>query len=146
MIGSARLIFCATRTARAAAAALMLAALTGCATAPQPDPAPSVAQAPPAPASAPTPPPVDLGGKWKLTAASGGACTMTLGDQPGASQGTIAPAGGCPGNFFTSRKWIFEHDMLLIHDHKGEALAQLSFTGGHFEGQSTNGAAISLSR
>jgi hypothetical protein len=70
---------------------------------------------------------------------------MTLSDAPGAAQGSIAPEGGCPGNFFTSRKWIFEHDALIIRDHKGQPLAQLSFTGGHFEGQDSNGGTLSLS-
>ena len=71
---------------------------------------------------------------------------MTLGSAPGAAQGTIAPEGGCPGNFFTSRKWAFEHDALIIRDHKGQPLAQLSFTGGHFEGQDDKGGTLSLSR
>jgi Protease inhibitor Inh len=71
---------------------------------------------------------------------------MTFGNAPGAAQGTIAPAGGCPGNFYTSRKWTYERDMLVIHDHKGETLGQLSFTGGHFEGQATNGGTLTLSR
>jgi hypothetical protein len=70
---------------------------------------------------------------------------MTLGSAPGAAQGTIAPEGGCPGNFFTSRKWTFEHDALIIRDHKGQPLAQLSFTGGHFEGQDDKGGTLSLS-
>jgi hypothetical protein len=71
---------------------------------------------------------------------------MTFGASSGAAQGTIAPAGGCPGNFFTSRKWTFEHETLIIRDHKGEALAQLSFSNGHFEGQGKDGAALTLSR
>jgi hypothetical protein len=72
---------------------------------------------------------------------------MTLGSAgAGASQGTIAPAGGCPGNFFTSRKWTYEHDMLIMRDYKGQPLAQLSFANNHFEGQDTNGATLSLSR
>ncbi|HEY2527364.1 MAG TPA: AprI/Inh family metalloprotease inhibitor [Xanthobacteraceae bacterium] len=71
---------------------------------------------------------------------------MTLGDTAGAAEGTIAPAGGCPGNFFTSRKWSFEHNMLILRDDKGAQLAQLSYAGGHFEGQDTNGATLSLSR
>ena len=53
--------------------------------------------------------PVDLAGKWKLSGA-GGACLMTLTDEPGSTDGKIAPAGGCPGNFFMSRKWSYEHD------------------------------------
>ena len=71
---------------------------------------------------------------------------MNFGASPGAPQGTIAPEGGCPGNFFTSRKWTFEHSALIIRDHKGEPLAQLSFSGGRFEGQGTSGGALSLSR
>ena len=70
---------------------------------------------------------------------------MMFGDAPGAAQGTIAPEGGCPGNFFTSRKWTFEHDNLIIRDHKGETLATLSFIGGHFEGQDNSGGTIMLS-
>lgn len=137
------------RAAKAAAALLVLAALAACTSSerlaadrpePQPSPAP-VPQRPP-----PPPPPVDLGGRWKLSVASAGACFMNFGNAAGAVQGTIAPEGGCPGNFFTSRKWTFEHDALIIRDHKGEPLAQLSFSGGHFEGPSTNGATLSLSR
>ena len=130
--------------AKAAAALLVLATLAACASAPKPEPPPVAAAPPPAP-SAPTPPPIDLAGRWRLTAAAGGACFMTLGDAPGAGQGTIAPEGGCPGNFFTSRKWTFEHDALIIRDHKGQTLAQLSFTGGHFEGQDDKGGTLSLS-
>jgi hypothetical protein len=125
-----------------AAALCLLTVLGACAGTPKPEP-PSA----PAAASAPlTAPPIDLAGRWHLTAAAGGACFMTLGDTLGAAQGTIAPEGGCPGNFFTSRKWTFEHDMLIIRDHKGQPLAQLSFTGGHFEGPDSGGGALVLSR
>jgi hypothetical protein len=130
--------------AQVAAALLVLATLTACASAPKLEPPPVAAAPPPSPPP-PTPPPIDLAGRWRLTAAAGGACFMTLGDAPGATQGTIAPEGGCPGNFFTSRKWTFEHDALIIRDHKGQPLAQLSFTGGHFEGQDDKGGTLSLS-
>ncbi len=70
---------------------------------------------------------------------------MTVGSTPGASQGTIAPEGGYPGSFFTSRKWTFEHDNLIMRDHKGQTLAQLSFTGGHFEGKDNSGGTVTLS-
>ena len=131
--------------AKAAAALLVLAALAACASAPKPEPPPIATAPPPVPPPAQTPPPIDLAGRWRLTAAAGGACFMTLGDAPGATQGTIAPEGGCPGNFFTSRKWTFEHDALIIRDHKGQPLAQLSFTGGRFEGQDDKGGTLSLS-
>jgi Protease inhibitor Inh len=117
----------------------------------QPD---SAAANPPAAAPDPpaqAPPPIDLAGRWQLSAAAGGACFMTLGEQAngaagGTSQGSIAPEGGCPGNFFTSRKWTFEHGMLIIHDFKGRQLAQLSYLGGHFEGQDKSGGALTLSK
>jgi len=88
---------------------------------------------------------MDLAGRWRLTAV-GGRCFMNFGNAPGAAQGTIAPEGGCPGNFFTSRKWTFERDTLIIRNHKDEPLARLSLSAGRFEGQETAGAAVSLSR
>jgi hypothetical protein len=98
---------------------------------------------PPPPAL--TPPPVDVAGKWRLSVAGGSACAMTFGGSTGASEGSIAPAGGCPGSFFTSRKWSYENDKLVIRNHKGEVLAQLSFAAGHFEGQAAAGA-VTLAR
>ena len=142
MSGFNRIAVWGKHGAKAAAALLVLAALAACASAPKPEPLPVAAAPAPPP---PSPPPIDLAGRWRLTAAAGGACFMTLGSAPGAAQGTIAPEGGCPGNFFTSRKWAFEHDTLIIRDHKGQPLAQLSFTGGHFEGQDDKGGTLSLS-
>jgi Protease inhibitor Inh len=145
MTVSKRMGISGRRGVNAAAAVLVLLALGACATTPAPEP-PPVAAEPPPPPPAPSPPPVDLAGRWRLTAAAGGACFMTLGDTAGAAQGTIAPEGGCPGSFFTSRKWTFEQGNLIIRNHKGEQLAQLSFTGGHFEGKDNSGGSLSLSR
>jgi hypothetical protein len=109
-------------------------------------PAPEAEAAPPPPPLPPPPPPIDVAGRWRLTQAGAGGCAVTFGNAPGAAQGTIEPAGGCPGNFFTSRKWTFEHDVLVIRDHKDKALAHLTFAGGHFEGQADGGAKLTLSR
>jgi hypothetical protein len=130
------------RAAKAAAALLIMAALGACTN--RTEPPPEVAAAPPPPP--PIPPPIDLTGRWRLTAAGSGGCFMNFGHAPAAAQGTIAPEGGCPGNFFTSRKWTFEHGALIIRDHKSEALAELSFAGGRFEGHQTGGGALSLAR
>jgi hypothetical protein len=135
--------------AKAAAVLLALAALGACATNDRFSAQPEQAAAPPPPPlppPPPSPPPVDLAGKWKMSVAGGGGCLMTLGDTAGAAEGSVAPAGGCPGNFFTSRKWTFEHDRLIIRNHKGEVLVELSFADGRFEGQATNGAGVSLTR
>ncbi len=136
------------RGAKAAAALLALALLAACAAsepiaANQAPPQPAAVPPPPPP---PSPPPVDLAGRWKLSAAGGEHCFMNFGNSPGAIQGTIAPEGGCPDNFFTSRKWTFEHAALIIRNHKGESLAHLSFAGDHFDGQATNGTQLTLSR
>jgi Protease inhibitor Inh len=134
---------------RATAAVLVLTAgaVAACTTTPQLTAAPSEPLQP-SPSPAPPPPqrpPIDLAGRWRLAAASG-ACLMTFAPAPGGADGTIAPAGGCPGNFFTSRKWTFEHDMLIIRDHKNEALAELSFAAARFQGQAAGGGSITLAR
>lgn len=143
----------AANGARAAAVAFVaLAGLTACSSGPMLSGGPGPRETPTGAApAAPAPPPVDLAGRWQLSAAAGGACTMNFGDAPGvggglASQGTIAPAGGCPGNFFTSRKWTFENGALVIHDFKGKQLAQMSYVGGHFEGHDASGSALTLSK
>src|SRR4051794_35061723 len=130
------------------AATLLLlgcAALVGCAgvslsTAPEPV-AGAVMQ------RAPTPPPFPVAGRWTLASPGKGQCAMTFGSTAGgATEGTIAPEGGCPGNFFTSRKWVFDHTGLSIRNHKNEALAQFSVSGTRFDGHATSGEPITLSR
>jgi hypothetical protein len=131
---------------RATAAVLLLSTATGaCTTTPQLTAAPSEQAEPSPPPAPPQPPPIDLAGRWRL-AADSGACLVTLAATPGAAEGTVAPAGGCPANFFTSRKWTFEHGMLIIRDHKSEALAELSFSAGRFQGQATGGGSVTLAR
>ena len=129
--------------ATAAILVLVLATVSACTSTQQlgnPQPQQTAAAAPPPAPPPPQPPPIYVAGKWKLSMAGGGACLMTFAGTPGAAEGSIAPAGGCPGNFFTSRKWTYEHDTLIIHDHKGEVLVQLSFSGGRFQGQASGGA------
>lgn len=66
---------------------------------------------------------------------------------PNAADGTIAPEGGCPGKFFTSRKWTIDASGgLTLRDHNGRPLAQLSAAGAGFNGRSTGGEPVSLVR
>jgi Protease inhibitor Inh len=133
------------RSGRTAISAALLVAvfaiLPGCASN---QPPPEAAAAPPPPPP-PTPPPVDLSGRWRLSQVGAAGCFMNFGGTAGAAQGTIAPEGGCPGKFFTSRTWTFERGLLIIRDHKSEALAQLSFANGRFNGQANGGAELTLS-
>jgi hypothetical protein len=91
-------------------------------------------------------PPEPMAGRWVL--ASGPTqCGMNFGGTPEAPEGTIAPEGGCPGNFYTSRKWTYEPGGLVIRDHNGAVLAQLALAGpGRFEGKATAGTPITLAR
>lgn len=92
-------------------------------------------------------PPVKLAGRWTLSSTGAGSCTMTFGAEPKAISGTIAPAGGCPYNFFTSRNWNYTSAGLIILDYKAQVLAQLapSHNGG-FAGKTTAGQPVTLSR
>jgi hypothetical protein len=126
------------RAARAAAAAAALALLAGCATSPRP----AATSAPARPEPAP-----EVAGRWMLSGAAGGACGVTLTGAPGAYEGAIRPEGGCPGNFFTSRKWTFEGGALVIRNHNNEPLGQLTMVApGRFEGQATGGQPVALAR
>ncbi len=104
----------------------------------------------PQPAGGPQakPPPVNLGGRWTLSATAGGSCAVTFGaSAPDAIEGAIAPGGGCPFNFFTSRKWTYSEAGLTMRDHNAQALAQLAPAGpNRFEGRTGSGQEVTLSR
>jgi hypothetical protein len=115
---------------RFAGAACVAAALSACA-----------GTLPGAVSEEPAAPKIDMAGRWLLTAPNSPPCGMMFG-----AGGTIAPEGGCPGNFFTSRHWTLEQSGLVINDHNNEPLAQLHFVGGHFEGKATSGLSVTLAR
>lgn len=130
-----------TSIARVLTLAVLGFALAGCAGGAtgttQPSAAPQV-----------TPPPVPMAGRWILSEpASGARCGMAFAGDPAQPNGTIAPEGGCPGDFYTSRQWTFEQDQLVMRNHRGEVLAQLRpGAGGRFDGTAASGAAVTLSR
>ncbi len=93
-----------------------LLSLAACASDPLPSPTATTLR--------PGVPPEAMGGRWVLAAAGASQCNMTFGAGASEFEGTIAPEGGCPGNFFTSRKWTFEQGSLVIRDHTGTPLAR----------------------
>jgi hypothetical protein len=102
---------------------------------------------PDAAGAAGTAPPVSLAGRWTLSSAGTGSCAMTFGAGQDATEGTIAPAGGCPFNFFTSRKWTYSQAGLAIRDHHAQVLAQMMPAGANrFEGKTGAGQDVALSR
>jgi hypothetical protein len=135
---------------RAAALVLTLVALAGCSgerfgglEMPGSGGAPQSA-APAAPFGAPS---INMAGRWLLSQPGRGQCYMNFGaTAASAIDGTIAPEGGCPGKFFTSRRWLYEQGNLVMRDHQGQTLAQLSEAGGRFDGKAASGEPISLAR
>lgn len=102
---------------------------------------------PAAPADAPvlSTPPFDMAGKWTLASPGAGSCVMTFGGNASASEGSIAPAGGCPFSFFTSRKWTYEEKGLVVRDHTGQQLATLTAIDRRaFEGRTAANQTITL--
>jgi len=106
--------------------------------------------APTTPATPPKPagPPIAMAGRWLLAASNGAMCGMNFTSMPDGTSGKIAPEGGCPGRFFTSRQWAFEQGALVILDHKEQPLARLasSDTPGSFQGRANGGLSVSLTR
>jgi hypothetical protein len=102
---------------------------------------------PDAAATAGIAPPTSLAGRWTLSSTGTGSCAMTFGAGQDPTEGTIAPAGGCPFNFFTSRKWTYSQAGLAIRDHHAQVLAQMMPAGANrFEGKTGAGQDVALSR
>lgn len=94
----------------------------------------------------PSPPPLDMMGTWRLAAPNGSACTIHFAGGQSAD-GTIRPEGGCPGDFYTSRRWSYESGALVLKDHNQTELARLRMAGpNQFEGQAANGELLTLTR
>jgi hypothetical protein len=87
-----------------------------------------------------------MSGRWILAAPNAPTCGLNFGGAPGAQQGTVVAEGGCPGRFFTSRRWTINQGRLVINDDENKMLAQLNFADGRFEGQAAAGMAVTLTR
>lgn len=122
---------------RAAAGVLVVLTLTGCASEQF-----SLGSSVPAPA----PTELSMAGRWILTAPNAPSCGLEFGGAPSARTGAVAPDGGCPSNFYMSRHWAMEGGALTITDDGNQPLAQLKFGGTRFEGQTTAGMPVTLTR
>jgi hypothetical protein len=102
----------------------------------------SLGSSDPAPASVED----SMTGRWILSASNTPSCGLEFGGAPGARAGTVSPDGGCPGNFYMSRRWTIESGALTISGDESQSLAQFRLAGGRFEGRSTAGISVTLSR
>jgi hypothetical protein len=93
-------------------------------------------------------PSINMAGRWVLGTPAGGSCSMNFGPWVAGKGGSIAPEGGCPGDFFTSRHWIVDNGEVVIRNHRSKPLARLAqITPDQFTGQSaTNKQPVTLSR
>ena len=97
--------------------------------------------------SQPSAPATPMAGRWLFSSPGRGQCNMTFGAaNAAASEGTVAPEGGCPGKFYMSRKWTYDQNGLTMRDHNGQPLAQLSGGGGRFDGKAASGEPVALAR
>ena len=87
-----------------------------------------------------------MAGRWKLSAPNAPFCDMNFEAEPGARQGTILPDGGCPGELFRSRNWVLAQNTLTIGDDQNQPLAKFKRVGGRFQGTSTAGLPVTLTR
>ena len=87
-----------------------------------------------------------MAGRWIMAAPNAPTCGMNFSGPGGARSGNVSPEGGCPGTFYLSRRWMLEADVLVIDDEANNALARLTSTGSGFEGKSTAGLPVSLTR
>jgi len=97
----------------------------------------------------PTPlPQSDMTGRWVLSVPDAPPCGMEFGGAPERFEGLIVPEGGCPGKFFTSKRWTFAQATLTltIADQENVPLAQLTLAEGRFTGKSMTGLPVTLSR
>lgn len=92
------------------------------------------------------PPKVIMAGRWMLAAPNAPPCGVEFRELQGGGSGTLAPDGGCPGQFYLSRRWTIEDDKLVIKTDDNDPLAELRLAGGRFEGHSNTGLPITLSR
>jgi len=85
-------------------------------------------------------------GRWILSAPNAPTCGVEFGGSPTGRAGSISPDGGCPGNFYMSRRWSMADSAITITDAENQPLAHFRLVGDRFEGQSSSGVPMVLSR
>jgi hypothetical protein len=85
-------------------------------------------------------------GRWILSAPNAPSCGLEFGGSASGRAGSVSPDGGCPGNFYRSRRWSMEDGAITITDAENQPLAHFRLAGDRYEGQSTSGMPMTLSR
>jgi hypothetical protein len=85
-------------------------------------------------------------GRWTLSTANAPTCGLQFGGAASGRTGSVSPDGGCPGKFYTSRRWSMDDGAITITDAENQPLAHFRLVGDRYEGQSTSGTPMTLSR
>jgi hypothetical protein len=85
-------------------------------------------------------------GRWILSAPNAPTCGLEFRGSPGSQTGSVSPDGGCPGNFYMSRRWSIDGGAITISDAEGQPLAHFRLVGDRYEGQSASSMPMILSR
>jgi Protease inhibitor Inh len=96
--------------------------------------------------SAPTQKDLTIPGRWILWTANAPTCGLEFGGAASGRAGSVSPDGGCPEKFYTSRRWSMDGGAITITDAENQPLAHFRLVGDHYEGQSTTGIPMTLSR
>lgn len=85
-------------------------------------------------------------GRWLLSTANAPTCGLEFGAAVSDRTGSVSPDGGCPERFYMSRRWSLDDGAITITDADNQPLAHFRLVGDRYEGQSTSGRTMSLSR
>jgi hypothetical protein len=96
--------------------------------------------------SAPAQKDLTIPGRWILSTANAPTCGLEFGGAAGGRAGSVSPDGGCPGKFYMSRRWSMDDGAITNTDAESQPLAQFRLVGDRYEGQSTSGTPMVLSR
>jgi hypothetical protein len=96
--------------------------------------------------SAPTQKDLTIPGRWTLSSANAPSCGLEFGGAASGRAGSVSPDGGCPGKIYTSRRWSTDDGAITITDKENQPLAHFRLVGDRYEGQSTTGIPMTLSR
>jgi hypothetical protein len=96
--------------------------------------------------SAPAQKDLTIPGRWILSTANAPTCGLEFGGAAGGRAGSVSPDGGCPGKFYMSRRWSMDDGGITITDAEKQPLAHFRLVGDRYEGQSTGGTSMTLSR
>jgi hypothetical protein len=85
-------------------------------------------------------------GRWILSTANAPTCGLEFGGAASGHTGSVSPDVGCPGKFYTSRRWSVDEGAITITDAENQPLARFRLVGDRYEGQSMTGTLMTLSR